>query len=50
MPTKCKISAWGCVYHACMSDHCQYRHMKELQHLYSRNCKDKKNQKNERII
>lgn len=23
MPEKCKISDWGCIYHACMSDHCQ---------------------------
>ncbi len=24
---KCKISDWGCVYHACMSDDCQRRFM-----------------------
>ena len=23
----CSISAWGCVYHACMSNHCQKRHV-----------------------
>jgi len=23
----CKISNWSCVYHACMSDHCQKRFM-----------------------
>lgn len=23
MSTPCKISAWGCPYHACMSDDCQ---------------------------
>ena len=26
---KCKISSWGCVYHACMSDDCQKRFMIE---------------------
>ena len=26
---KCKISAWNCVYHACMSDHCQRRFLIE---------------------
>jgi hypothetical protein len=27
MAKNCKISAWGCVYHACMSDHCQKSEM-----------------------
>lgn len=26
---KCKISNWGCVYHACMSDDCQKKEMKK---------------------
>jgi hypothetical protein len=26
----CKISDWGCVYHACMSDECQKRFMQDL--------------------
>lgn len=25
--TKCKISEWSCVYHACMSDDCQMKQM-----------------------
>lgn len=25
---KCKISDWSCIFHACMSDDCQKRHMK----------------------
>lgn len=24
---KCKISDWGCVYHACMSDDCQIKNV-----------------------
>lgn len=28
---KCKISSWGCVYHACMSDECQKRFMSKKQ-------------------
>lgn len=24
---KCEISDWGCVYHACMSNECQWLHM-----------------------
>jgi hypothetical protein len=26
---KCRISNWGCIYHACMSDDCQKRYMLE---------------------
>jgi len=26
---KCKISAWWCVYHACMSDDCQKKYTKK---------------------
>lgn len=30
---RCKISAWGCVYHACMSDDCQKHEVLKTQLL-----------------
>ena len=40
---KCKISDWCCVYHACMSDHCQRRFvMLDNKSLGSGNCSKKK--------
>jgi hypothetical protein len=28
-PEPCKISEWGCVYHACMTDDCQKKEVKK---------------------
>ena len=37
---KCKINAWGCIYHACMSNDCQKRYMKRKD-LGDGRCKEK---------
>lgn len=39
-PVPCSISAWGCVYHACMSDDCQKREMIRVGDYGPGSCED----------
>ena len=44
---KCKTSDWACLYHACMSDDCQKRHvLKNGINWGNGNCKTKINHEN----
>jgi hypothetical protein len=45
---KCKISNWGCLYHACLSDDCQKRFVLENGVNYGKGKCEKKMTKDER--
>lgn len=44
MPIKCKKHHWGCHYHACMTDHCQKKVVKEQGIDFGPGLCDKKNE------